>query len=419
MTLLATAALFVLLQAPAQTQQAQQAPKASIEGFVVRAGTNEPIARARITVTRIPAGGVPQPVTVAQPNIPVVTTDAQGRFLVKDLEPGTHQLNAARNGFARQQYGERAPGRPGTPLNIVAGQAMKDVVFRLVPAGTISGRVSDATGEPLPGITVQVLRSTYDGLGRRTFQTAGSARTDDRGEYRVYWITPGRYYVTAGPNRSGIDVVLLGGPNANEFLEPGYVVTYYPGTTDASSAAAVDVQPGTELSTIDFTLRQQQLYRIRGRLFDSRTGQFPKSANVTVTSRTPNTGTVFTTTPNNYNGATGTFELRDVAPGSYWLRAIAVDPLGAVTSADFARNTAQIPIDVSNADVENVVLSFSQGFSVRGRIEMEDGSTVPNPERTRVFLFPIEPMPLFANPPTLQPDETFTVENIQAGDYDY
>src|SRR5262245_9348803 len=111
-------------------QTTPKVPAPSIEGFVDRAGTNETLARSRITVRR-PGEGQ---------EIPPVTTDSQGRFILKNLEPGSYSLTAQRNGFARQMYGERAPGRGGTPLTIVAGQELKDVIFRLIPTGAVSGR---------------------------------------------------------------------------------------------------------------------------------------------------------------------------------------------------------------------------------------------------------------------------------------
>ena len=145
-------------------------------------------------------------------------------------------LAAQRNGFARQQYGERGPDRGGTPVTIVAGQALNDIVFRLVPAGAVSGRVTDTTGEPLLGVHIQILRASYDGNGKRTLTGVGTAgiaeiRTDDRGEYRAYMLPPGRYYVQATQNLS-----LTG-----EMSDQGYVPTYYPNTTDSSSAAAIEV----------------------------------------------------------------------------------------------------------------------------------------------------------------------------------
>ena len=99
MTLLSTVLVFVALQS------VQQPAKASIDGFVVRAGTNEPLARARITVSRS-AGGTEASVQPLQTGpIPSVTTDSHGHFTINNLEPGSYSLVAQRNGFARQSYG--------------------------------------------------------------------------------------------------------------------------------------------------------------------------------------------------------------------------------------------------------------------------------------------------------------------------
>src|SRR5258708_2436839 len=174
--------MLVLLRSAASFQQDPhaQSATATIEGVVVRAGTNEPISRARVTALKMTGpGGAPIPPGPRQ-TIPAVTADSQGHFVFSNLDPGSYSVVAQRNGFARQAYGERAPGRPGAPLNVVAGQTLKDVVFRLIPGGTISGRVSDGTGEPIAGMTVQLVKSSYDSNGKRTFQTVDSARTDDR-----------------------------------------------------------------------------------------------------------------------------------------------------------------------------------------------------------------------------------------------
>jgi hypothetical protein len=178
MKVLVMAMIFLLQQAPPAQPPAnvQQTPKSTIEGFVLRVGTSEPIPRARITITRVsgPAGVQLQP---GQTTLPAVTTDGHGKFLIKNLEAGSYRLFALRNGFARQEYGERAPGRPGTVLNIGAGQAMRDVVFRLTPAGAVSGRVSDSSGEPIAGFTVARVRSSYDRTGQPKLST-GRLRPD-------------------------------------------------------------------------------------------------------------------------------------------------------------------------------------------------------------------------------------------------
>src|SRR5438552_2093842 len=146
---LAVAALLLFLQGPPA--------KASIEGFVVRAGTGEPISRARVTVSRNGAGS----------GMVAVNTDEQGRFVVNNVDAGTYYLAAQRNGYVRQLYGERAIGRPGRQVTIAAGQVLKDIVFRLTPAGAVAGRITDVSGEPLPRVMVQLWRATYQADGRR------------------------------------------------------------------------------------------------------------------------------------------------------------------------------------------------------------------------------------------------------------
>jgi hypothetical protein len=104
------------------------------------------------------------------------------------------------------------------------------------------------------------------------------------------------------------------------------------------------------------------------------------------------------------------------------VRAVALpDPGGAITASDLSRNTAQVAVDVSNADVENLVLAFTPAFSIKGRIDLEGAplSSIPDFERTRLFLFPIEPGAggLVLAPQTVKPDGTFTLDAVQPGDY--
>jgi protocatechuate 3,4-dioxygenase beta subunit len=218
-----TAVLVLFLHPPAQ----QQVRKGRIEGYVLRFGTSEPLASARVTIRRTEgAGQIPLPPQEPErgPEAPqAITTDSQGRFIIENLDPGSYELSATKNGFARQVYGERAPERPGTVLAVADGQTVKEIVFRLVPAGAVSGRVANEKGEPIPGILVQLLRSSYDGRGRRTFHSVSTARTNERGEFRMYLITPGRFFVSAAPGGSAQDPSMMA---VNHVEEPGFVVTY-------------------------------------------------------------------------------------------------------------------------------------------------------------------------------------------------
>src|SRR4030095_4088487 len=109
------------LQSPgaAPTQPA----KSTIEGVVVRADSNEPIAGAQVFLLAGNGPGAVRPFANAGPH--PATTDKDGKFVMNDVEAGQYRLAAARNGYARQEYGQRAIGRVGIVLNVLAGQTIK------------------------------------------------------------------------------------------------------------------------------------------------------------------------------------------------------------------------------------------------------------------------------------------------------
>jgi hypothetical protein len=246
-------------------------------------------------------------------------TDAVGKFVIPDLEPGTYRIAAGKNGFVRMNHGERVSGGPGTILNLISGQTMKDLTFRLVQTAVVSGRIRESSGEPGAGIGIQLLRHSYNVTGQRAFETVSSTRTDDRGEYRLFWISPGRYYLAVG-----IEGLILTGFVFDE-RPTGQTTVYYPGTVDPLRATSIEIGAGREVAGIDMVLPQQQLYRVRGRVVDSTTGQPPRTSSVSLIPRDPGVSTLGTSRNPNYNPATGAFDLRDVAPGQYWLRAQATD----------------------------------------------------------------------------------------------
>src|SRR5688572_23237517 len=111
---------------------ALQAPeRASLEGIVTKAGTNEPVPRASIVVTML-QGQIS--------DVQAATTDDNGRFTVRNLRPGSHRVFATRDGFARAEHGQRGT-RPGTPVDLLAGETKRNINVSLTPTGVISGRV--------------------------------------------------------------------------------------------------------------------------------------------------------------------------------------------------------------------------------------------------------------------------------------
>src|ERR1051325_4185172 len=94
--------------------------KGAISGKVMRSTDGAPLKKAVITLL---------PQQTPGPNFRQVSamTDADGNFLLKDLEPGRYNLMAYRTGYVRQMYGQRRFGSSGTTLNLLEGQTIKEI----------------------------------------------------------------------------------------------------------------------------------------------------------------------------------------------------------------------------------------------------------------------------------------------------
>jgi 5-hydroxyisourate hydrolase-like protein (transthyretin family) len=434
-----TALVLVTLQNPVPVPQLSQVPVGSIEGIVLRADSADPIAKAQVLLTRVmpppPPGANPATPVTPPPAIPPVITDASGKFSFKELEPGTYRLAAIKNGFVRHEYGARTAGGAGAPISLPAGQSMKDISFRMTATAAISGRVRTSSGEPGAALNVQLMKTAYNVQGQRTFQTVNSGRTDDRGEYRLFWLTPGRYFVAVGGNSS----TLISADGASIlFLSSGLVdgsstnaaAVYYPGTTDPLRATTVDVGSGGELPGIDIVLPEQQVYRVRGKVVDTSTGLPPRTVSISLIPRDPAYSGLSSNIPPNYNATTGTFDMRNVPPGAYWLRAQASESTAtalitpnavgrtvseALSMATSSRTAVQRTLDVG-ADIEGVLLELGPGISIPGTLRVE-GAPLPTTPSPRVVLRPASVNGMASPTLPLNADGTFTLTNVMPGEY--
>src|SRR5207249_4548569 len=75
--------------------------------------------------------------------------------------------------------------------------------------------------------------------GRKQLVTYGSASTNDLGEYRIFGLPPGRYFVSVSPRRN---YAFRGGSGVSQPpSEEEYVATYYPGSADLAAASPLEV----------------------------------------------------------------------------------------------------------------------------------------------------------------------------------
>jgi Carboxypeptidase regulatory-like domain len=437
------ACLALLLQTlTASPFQQQPAAKGSIEGVVTRAGTGDPIPGARVTLTRIGAGfpqGAPPPPSarvaiesVLSPTASGISavTDSQGRFTFKDLDSGAYRVSAGANGYSKQEFGQRTSGAQGTPINLNSGQIVS-IGVSLLPAGSVSGRIRDNRGQPAVGIQVQVLKPTYNGNGQRSFQSAGSSRTDDRGEYRLFWVTPGRYFVMASSGANPSGGALISSPN--EMAGDGIAPTFYPGSLDISQAATIDVKPGADIGGVDVIVNRQPSYRIRGRVIDSRNGQAPTVANVSLNTPLLTGGTSISPSVVSYDGRDGTFELRDVSPGPHTIRVTLPNSSNTVTPANAGTISAaaqavygQIALNVMG-DMDAIVVTLSAGVSIPGRLSTEGPDSAGTPGTGSLASYRVQLRPaagaifsIGGSPPQSQStsaDGVFRIDNVVSGEY--
>jgi len=368
---LTVAALIVLCAGPAMFGQAAPA-KGSIEGQVVDAKTNAPIRKVAVTLqgsasfTR--AG---QPPSQNSPR--TAETDAQGNFTFRDLDAANYQINCQqRQGYVTMPN----QGYPSASVVLGRGQDLKGVMVKLMPQAVITGKVLDEDGEPVQWAQVSVLRRDEPRRGGGGWNTAGSAQTNDVGEYRIAGITPGSYVVRATWRNN---MAMPYYPDRPLPSEPvlAYIPTHYPSAPDVSTATVLTADMGAEVRGIDIRLRKAKTVSVRGRLEG-----VPASAGgngfggggpmpwVNLLPRDAKRFENFGNMAPAMRQDDGTFEITGVLPGAYLLTAQFNDQNAKQSMA------AVKPVDVSDKPIEGIVLRLDVARDVQGTVVVEEKTPV-------------------------------------------
>ncbi len=370
----------------------------SIEGHVLSAD-GAPLKKATVVMNR--TDFVPSPNTL--PPSYTTTTDASGIYAMKRIEPGKYRITVTRNGYVTATYGARGPGRPGTTLTLNRAQSVKDIDFKLTPHGVVTGRIVDEDGEPVPNTMVQLLRTQYL-QGRKQLTVANTATTNDLGEYRVFGLAPGKYFLSATARSAAAMASMAEDRSANAGTEEDFVPTYYPGTTDSATAAPIDVAPGAQVNGIGLTLSKARTVHVRGRVVNNAGGR--GMIQLLVLPRTT-TGLIASLRSNRVD-ARGTFDVRGVVPGSYSLYATVND--------ENRTYSTRMPVEVGGSNLENITLAINPGVDITGTARMENDAK-QDLSNVYVRLTPREQGSiLFGNMASgrLKEDNSFTLQNAGA-----
>lgn len=381
--------LFTAWSAAAQPSQAPPPPRqptrdqtpaaqtgtAVIRGRVVDSDTGRPLRRARISVNAPELGRDPRN----------TSTGVDGRYELTDLPAGRYTIRVTRGGYLALQYGQRRPFEQGKPLQLLDKQTIEGIDFALPRSSVISGRVIDELSEPVAGVQVFAMRSLYWQGRRRLVPAFGPvAVTDDEGEYRVIGLSPGSYYVMATLR----DTWTVTDHGMVQTM--AYAQTYYPGTPGMTDARRVSVGAGQRVTNINFALVPGRTATVSGTAADS-TGRPIAGRNVGLIQELVGpSGGMFMLSGNASTAADGSFAIKNVAPGQYKLRVqtLSDQPGPRVPGQE----VASVPISVDGADITNLSLVTSAGWSLSGFVVTENGTAPDSPRRDqfRIAARPID-----------------------------
>ncbi len=361
--------------------------KGRIRGRVVAADTGAAMRRVQVRIS----GSDILPKTML--------TDADGRYEFGELPAGRFTISATKAGFVTVQYGQLRPFEQGKPIELLENQVL-DKADVVMPRGSvISGRLVDEFGEPVTDATVSAMRSVWSG-GRRRLQSAGrSAMTNDLGQYRIFGLPPGEYFVSA-TYRGGTEMMVMessvvasfiGGAAPTSGPSSGYAPTYYPGTTSGADAQKVTVALGQEMHGADFALAAVKLVKVTGTVSRS-DGRPAEGSLVTLLPRTSDTN-FFMLERGGRVDKNGAFTINSVAPGDYNLVVRGMNIMMSGGGDTFTIRTtiagaggggggdeaefASVPVTVTGEDVVNVAVVTAKGATATGRVTFEGNAPQP------------------------------------------
>lgn len=369
----------------------RQAPQtARLSGRVVTADSNTPVRSADLSLIGATAGL----------GTKVASTDEEGRFDLPDVPVGTYTLQISKPGFVTSTFGPK-PG--ADQFSLGPGQHVKVEDLRLVRAGAVSGRILDAFGEPIADVAVTAWRVQFLTPAQRRVVSTRSFRTNDLGEFRVYGLQPGQYFISA--SRTADALIAL--------------PTFYPGTGSAAEATAVDLKGGQDVTGIQIQLTRMAYGQVTGTVTTSTARPYDSAVVWLIPARADDA--LFSNALMATTDAQGQFRIVNVSPGAYsvevfsraWTEKVAKT---GSASAGPPGDVGNAPVTVTSGSTQDVSIQTSRGFRVRGRVIVDgDSAAAGSSARFRVAALPARMTISAMSVPAVAdvgPDGSFVLEGV-------
>lgn len=375
-----------------------------ISGHVYRADNNEPVGKAVVSLN--PMGGRGITVTTSPQS---TRTDANGVYIFSTVTAGNYTVFAQHSGFINEAFQRAINGLSPETITVAAGQTVSQIDIRLLPAAVISGTVLDEDNQPLEGAQVSAIRLRYAKGGQQQEQPLKSVTADDLGNFRLYGLPEGSYFVRV-ENR-----------NMNpQTGESNFRSAYYPGTPTLEGAQRLKATAGAETSGVRYSVGTQSTYTITGSVID--TTDSPGQRRYMVTAMHTSEGGAFAVSNQATNDST--FTIRGVPSGEYLLTArsllvgSAVQTAGPNSTVQIAQrqNTGTATVRVADADARaNIQISASAEVDGKIVIENSNGQSISG---IRVSLQSVASGIGGANSNAgTDQNGAFKIQNVQMGNY--
>jgi hypothetical protein len=363
---------------------AQTAPQpAGVSGTVTNSVTGEPILRAHVMVRCMSDDRQKGQQTYG------ALTNEKGEFSITPVPPGDCSIGAEHVGFVSPSRWESFP--------LTSGAHKEGVKSALTPTGAITGHVLNSAGEPAEGVNVSA---------ETTSGNSSNATSDEKGEFRIGGLHPGKYRVKATPQSMPFPPEI----RTDGSVEQHDAATYYPASLDAKTAQRLEVKAGAEVSGVDIQLVRTPMVLVSGKV----TGMPADLKNVMVNVQPNGQGASVR--------ADGSFTMWRLDPGKYTLQA---QHWGGQTQL----MSAPVEIEVTSVNLDHLELRMVPPFEVAGQLRFDDeqarqspptrsGGTSPTaPPPRRVQLFPVYGQHVQTADSTVGADDSFTLERVQPAKY--
>ncbi len=335
---------------------AGSAPGGTISGtvYLTQGQNRRPMPGVHVLLRRLESGVL----------IQTASTDVQGRYSFRELPRGRVSVAASKPGYFSRAI---ASGESKLTLELAGAESLLENDFEMFRGAVITGRITDSSNEPLEAVKVSAYR--LNGAAGMERSPDAVAPSDDRGNYRLFGLEPGRYVLLARPTQRFQD-------------EPA--VLYFPGTSDPSRARQIEVAAGSELTAVDIAVRPESTSRISGRMEETKAGSQQIFLEVSRAEGVENQRPASVIPI----GVTGEFAVAGLPPGTYILEARARPVSGGILQP-LARQVIEL-----RSDLTNILLRPTRPGRMEGRVLFpQAGSSRPIPESVRIRLSQRGPFP--------------------------